>query len=166
MARKARDYKAEEAARNAKSKAAGFSSRAQERTARRKSKAWSDKHASSVIAKWNLTRDSEYAKAYYDAFVNPLTGFHNLRNGKRTDEAIRHYFVDVMNYYTAVEYEGKYGQYVEEFIYRVKCHYSDGFSQQTYHQWDDAVRAAERHLRTKDRAGKPGHYCHITKEKV
>lgn len=158
----ARDYKAEEERRNAKSRAAGFSSRAQERRIRKENADWSSRHASQAIAKWKPKRDSEYAKAYYDAFVNPKTSFKSLRKGKSTTPEIYNYFVNVMKYMTAEEYDQKYGAYVDQWIYSVRCRMSDGFSKKHFFDEEDAYHAAERHYEIRGK----GHVCTITRVKA
>jgi hypothetical protein len=102
-----RDYKAEERRRNERAREAGFSSRAAERTARRKSATWSRLHANKPIAFYHPKWSSEKVKAYYDAFVNPSTGFHAMRGPDRSDHtgALHRWFVDIMHYFSPDEWD-------------------------------------------------------------
>jgi hypothetical protein len=160
----ARNYQAEEEKRNAKARARGFSSRAQERRVKRQNEEWSDKHASQEIAKWRPRSNPEddYTKAYYDAFVNPKTSFKSLRRGKSTTPEIYHYFVDVMHYMTSEEYDQKYGAYVSQWHYEVHCRLNDGFSRKLYFDQEDAYGAAIRHTEVRG----PRHICTITRTKA
>lgn len=159
----ARNYKAEEERRNAKARARGFSSRAQERRVRRQNEEWSDKHASQAIAQWSpeTNREDEYAKAYYDAFVNPKTSFRSLRKGKTTTPEIYHYFVNVMHYMSSEEYDQKYGAYVDNWHYTVHCRLNDGFSKKHYFTQEQAYEAAFRHAELRG----PRHLCTVQRVK-
>lgn len=110
MAKRVRNYKAEEQRRNERAKAAGFTTRAQERTARRKSAEWSRKHAEKPVAFYKPAWKSEKVRAYYDAFVAPASGdgFKSLSKTRRRSEAAYRWLVTVSGYMTATEYEERY----------------------------------------------------------
>jgi hypothetical protein len=104
-----RDYRAEEARRNERARAAGFTSRAQERSIRDRSQTWSNRHAERAISTYESGASAAWTRAYYDAFVNPETSFSSLTGGKRSTPEIRHFFVDVEEYMTPEEFDMKYG---------------------------------------------------------
>lgn len=104
-----RDYRAEEARRNERARAAGFTSRAQERTIREKSQAWSNRHAVRSISTYSPNASAAWTHAYYDAFVNPETSFSSLTGSRRSTPEIYHFLVEVEEYMTPEEYEMKYG---------------------------------------------------------
>lgn len=106
VARRQRDYKAEERRRNERAREAGFSSRAQERNIRRKSATWSRLHANKPVAFYHPKWSAEKVRAYYDAFVNPSSGFHAMRTSRAdTDGALHRWFVDMMHYYSPDEWD-------------------------------------------------------------
>lgn len=104
--RRRRDYQAEERRRNERARAAGFTSRAQERTVRRRSAKWSREHAEKPVAFYHDKWSASKVRAYYDAFVNPSKGFQNL-GPSRTDRdgTLRRWFVDETHYFSAAEWE-------------------------------------------------------------
>jgi hypothetical protein len=154
-----RDYRAEEARRNQRSIAAGFRSRAQERRARELSKKWSDKHAVTEVAKYRPRTTAEWAKAYYNAFVNPDT-YRMRATQSGPPEAVRHYLVDVAHYYSPTEWDAKYGPGAADRnrFWRVTCVLKDKFSKRLFPSESSAVEAA------RDHALKRGyrHICTIT----
>ena len=80
--RKPRDYKAEEARRNARAKSAGFTTRAAERSARVKAKAWSDKHSRGPGSAYLAKMSAQQLRNYMDAYV---TDWDDKRNRSKTD---------------------------------------------------------------------------------
>jgi len=64
-------------------------------------------HANKPIAFYQPKWGADKVRAYYDAFVNPTTGFHAMRGAGRQDEsgALHRWFVDTMHYYTADEWD-------------------------------------------------------------
>lgn len=91
-------------------RAAGFPTYSRYRKARRDAAQWSDRHSLKDVSRYSSTMDAKTFRAYYDAFVNkePGTSFQTLGKGQRTTESIRHYFVDVIGYFTAEEYDERY----------------------------------------------------------
>jgi hypothetical protein len=89
---------------------AGFPSYSRYRKARRDAAEWSRRHSLKDVSKYTPTMDATTFRAYYDAFVNkePGTSFQTLTKGQRTTPAIRHFFVDVIRYFTAEEYDERY----------------------------------------------------------
>lgn len=164
MARRARDYKAEEARRNALAKERGFTSRGQQRRRietgkapaiqpyrlrkpqtieaqkfrlgsatkgveskgsnlpvfgsrrgdRERAEDWSDIYARSVAAQYlpderpQGMSKAAYTDAYMAAFVTGSERYVEVRRSGGSD-ALRHWFVDVIEYMTADEYESRYG---------------------------------------------------------
>ena len=111
VARKPRNYKAEEERRNERAKGAGFSSRAQERGIRAKSATWSRKHAEKSVAFYHPKWAAAKVRAYYDAFVAPAsegTGFKSLTKTRRRTDAGKHWLVTVSGYMTSAEYDDRY----------------------------------------------------------
>ena len=164
MARRQRDYKAEEQRRNQLARERGYSSRAQMRRAiesgstaairptalrnprtieaqkfrlgsetrgverkgttlpsfgsrispEQSAEDWSDIYARSAAAQYSPDdrpdgmSKAEYTEAYLAAFVRGEERYVNVRRSGGS-EALRHWFVDVVGYMTADEYESRYG---------------------------------------------------------
>lgn len=164
MAKRVRDYKAEEARRNALAKARGFETRAKQRRAietgktaairptslrspktiaaqkfrlgfetkgierketilptfgnrfspSQRAEDWSDIYARSSAAQYTPDErpsgmsKEEYTDAYLAAFVRGEERYVTVRRSGGS-EALRHWFVDVVGYMTADEYESRYG---------------------------------------------------------
>lgn len=89
---------------------AGFPTYYQYKRARKEAQEWSDDYSLKDVSKYERAMDAKTFRAYYDAFVNkePGTSFQTLSRTQRTTEAIRHYFVDVIGYFTAEEYDERY----------------------------------------------------------
>jgi hypothetical protein len=108
MARRQRDYKAEEQARNRRARAAGFSSRAQERRVRNESARWSRQHAEKPVAFYQPRWSVDKVKAYHEAFVKGPETFSSNTKARRGSDHQYHWLVTVTHYMTASEYEQRY----------------------------------------------------------
>lgn len=108
MARRQRDYAAEERRRNERAKEAGFSSRAQERRVRKESATWSRKHAEKDVAFYQPKWSSQKVKAYHDAFVKGPDTFSSNTKTRRGSDRQFHWLVTTTHYMTASEYDERY----------------------------------------------------------
>ena len=108
MARRQRDYRAEERARNERAQAAGFSSRAQERRIRNEAAEWSARHAEKPVAFYQPRWDTEKVKSYHEAFVKGAETFSSNTKARRGSDRQYHWLVTVTHYMTASEYEQRY----------------------------------------------------------
>ena len=106
MARKPRDYRAEEARRNERARAAGFATRAEERKIRQKSAKWSRESAEKAVAFYHPKWSASKVRAYYDAYVDPKTNF-GLGKGVHNPHTFR-WLVTETGYMTANEYHERY----------------------------------------------------------
>lgn len=145
MARRKRDYKAEERRRNELARQRGYKSRAAQRYAIETGRApalqpsrvrkptrtvktprldsgaldraydWSALHGGTQIARYDYRNarpgvtKGQYLKGYLDAFVEGPQRYRAVRHSGGS-RALERYFVDITGYYTADEYETRYGK--------------------------------------------------------
>lgn len=118
-----RDYRTEEARRNERARAAGFTSRAQMRAHRVSgiesvARDWSAQHSRKWISKFDpsqrmagVSRES-YIRAYYNVYVRAGTGWRKPRDpdgDDAPDHYVKHWYVTIMGIFTSSEWDARYG---------------------------------------------------------
>lgn len=120
MARKARDYKAEERRRNELARERGFTSRAQERNQRlrnreQEAREWGIIHAYSPALKYDYKRNNPHhlsRPAYLRAYNRLIDSKMRYRPDGRPElmrsPAVENWLVDVTDTMTQEDYDGRY----------------------------------------------------------
>lgn len=122
MARQ-RDYAAEYARRKARAQSKGYPSYYAERKAKVQAKGFPSPRALTQYIKTQNAKananhripkvkgytPTEIAEAHYEAFYDPIRSVKAKRKGEPPPASLRHWYVDILQHYTATEWDEAYG---------------------------------------------------------